>query len=152
MKTKTFKFLFFALLSAVVGVFSACSSSDDVELGDHNECTALSFKNAIDDAQEKGVNYRIVDYRKKSEYDASHIPGAVWVMEGTTKNMNDGSFAAALKNAYGTSTKLFLYGSNNSVLMMTLAGSVSKGGFGKANTNILVGGFDAWKKASYPVE
>jgi rhodanese-related sulfurtransferase len=57
-----------------------------------------------------------------------------------------------LKNAYGTSTKLFLYGSNNSVLMMTLAGSVSKSGFGKENTNILVGGFDAWKKAGYPVE
>ncbi|MBR6042174.1 MAG: rhodanese-like domain-containing protein [Paludibacteraceae bacterium] len=150
---KTFKFLFYVLFGAVVSFFaSSCSSSDDEELGDHYERTAESFKNAIEEAKEKGIDYHIIDYRKESEFNAGHIPGAEWIAEGNTTNMNNGSFAAALKAKYGTSSRMFIYGSKNSVLMMTMAGSVSKAGFGKENTHTLVGGFDAWKSAGYPVE
>ncbi len=152
MKMKSLKLLLVALAGGVMAMLTSCPSSDPDQLCDHYERTAESFKNAIDEAEEKGYDYHIIDYRKKSEYEAGHIPGAEWVLEGTTINMDDGTFAAALKATYGTSPMLFLYGSKNSVLMMTLTGSVSCAGYGKEKSHGLVGGFEAWQKAGYEVE
>ena len=150
---KSFKLWLVALAGGVMAMLTSCPNPNpDSELCDHYERTAESFKNAIEEAKEKGIDYHIIDYRKESEFNAGHIPGAEWIAEGNTTNMNNGSFAAALKAKYGTSSRMFIYGSKNSVLMMTMAGSVSKAGFGKENTHTLVGGFDAWKSAGDPVE
>lgn len=153
MKMKSLKLWLVALAGGVMAMLTSCPNPNpDSELCDHYERTAESFKNAIEQAQEKGYDYHIIDYRKESEFAAGHIPGAEWVLEGTTKNMDDGTFAATLKAKYGTKSMMFLYGSKNSVLMMTLTGSVSCAGYGKEKSHGLVGGFEAWQKAGYEVE
>lgn len=150
---KTVKFLFFVLFSAIVSLFATgCSSDDDVHQDEHYEHDAATFKEKIETAQSQGKKYQIIDYRSKAEYEAGHIPGAVWVAEATNQNMGDNSFATLLKNTYGTDSFMFIYGGKNSALMMTLAGSISSAGFGKNHTRALVGGFDAWVKAGYEVE
>lgn len=149
---KTFRFLFYVIFSAVVTLFVSSCKSDSENQGDHIEHTAEALKNAIGNAEKMNVSYKIVDYRSKEAYDAGHIPGAVWITEGTNTNMGNGTFAAMLKAKYGVNTVMFLCGGGNSALNMTMAGSVSSAGFGYQNSRTLVGGFDAWKKQGYEVE
>lgn len=150
---KTVKFLLLVLFSALVSVYAtSCKSDSDVQQDEHYEHDAATFKEKIEAAQAKNAKYQIIDYRSKAEYDAGHIPGAVWVAEATAQNMGDNSFANLLKNTYGIDSFMFIYGGKRSDLMMTLAGSISSVGFGKNHTRALVGGYDAWVKAGYEIE
>lgn len=152
---KKFKFYLFAMLAALVGVVSSCSvSSDEVEQSPFNECSALKFKQRIDTCKARGYNYAIVDYRSQAKYAEGHIPGAIWIMEGNTTNMDNGSLAKQILAQVGNNTKayIFLVGENNYTLITTMAGSVSSAGFGQSHTYTLLGGYDAWVEAGYEVE
>lgn len=158
---KKFKVILFALLSVLVGaVCSSCDGEKDKDQEPHLEMGPVKFKTAIDYRIEKNENYIIVDYRSKEQYDAGHVPGSVWIMEGTVQNMDDDSFAREiLKRCNNDKTYyVFMVGGASTGLQMTMGGSVSGVGFGKNHSIVLAGGFPVWKKQNeedpnnFPIE
>lgn len=162
---KRFSHVLLALFAFVVAIaFSACHDEkkdiDPTELDAHMEYEPEAFRTSIDACKEAGKDYIIVDYRKKSQFNAGHIPGSVWLKEGSYMNMGDNSFANAIYAACGNSkrTIVYLVGPDNFALNTTMGGSISSFGFGQYRSIVLVGGFDAWKKMNetdpdkFPIE
>lgn len=154
-----------ALLAIVAAFsFSACHDEkkdlDPTELDAHMEYAPEAFRASIEASKESGKNYIIVDYRKKSQFNAGHIPGSVWLKEGSYMSMGDDSFANAVFAACNNSKKYIVYlvGPDNFALNTTMGGSISSYGFGQYRSIVLVGGFDAWKKMNetdpdkFPIE
>lgn len=142
------RIILLALLSVFVGaVFTSCDEKGG-EQSPHLEFGIETFKAAINGRIEKEQPYIIVDFRSKEAYDKGHIPGSVWLMQGTVSNMDDNSFAKAILKECGNNTNyyVFLVGNNSSGLKMTMGGSVSGIGFGKNHTIVLIPGYSAWQE------
>lgn len=153
---KKFKLFLIGMLAAMVSlVATGCGSDDDgnVSQDAHNQVSAQKMHDLIQTCNEKQKAYMIVDYRSNADYTAEHVKGAKWIMEADNHNMDDKSFAKAVKDACpnGYDTYIFLVGYPKADQMMTLAGSVSSAGFHKVHTYILLGGVEAWK-AAFPSE
>lgn len=147
---KNFKLFVFGVLALVVAAFStSCDSKGKEQQDAHREISVEVMRKYIETCKEKGYKYLIVDYRSKAAYDAGHIPGSIWLMEGNAYNMDDDSFAKAVYEASGRdfNTYIFLVGTANAQMIMTMGGSVSSYGFGQLHSLCLLGGFDAWAKA-----
>lgn len=139
------------MLTALVSLVSSCSSSDDEKQGPFQQCFApIDMVEVLDMLDSQNKPYVIVDFRKKDDYNKSHINGAVHLGEATYTNMNDGSFAKAIHDYTGTyAINVFLVGSGNNTLTTTLGGSVSKSGYGYGCTYTLVCSYDKFV-AAYP--
>lgn len=157
---KTHNIFFLVLWTVFSGMLmTGCASDDENEtdmIGFYQE-DAKSFKEQIDYDKSNKYSYVVVDYRSKEAYDASHIPGAVWLVEGTTLNVSDGTFAQSLlnycaDNKRGVNTDVFLYGTDDANLMGAVGRSVSSTGFYKVHTYVLEDGFKAWQQAGYSLE
>ena len=136
---------------AAAFAFSACSSGNDEQLGNYNKCNdAATFKLAMTG------DYVIIDSRSQADYEAGHIPGAVWFKEATAPNTkNNGSEwcqdLLTLFPANGTNTRILIY-SNSSDKNMWLPGRVSKLGYGHSRTYNLMNGYKDWVKAGEATE
>ena len=149
---KTFKSFFaFFLVSILVLSANSCKKDGSEELGPFIEAPVGRFKDAID---AQAGEARIVDYRSKADFDAGHIPGAINI-PATVQNTksNNSPFCEEILNRFPDKTKpIFLYGNKSSIdLQRIVPGRVSKIGFGRSNTYVLQGGFEAWEEAGFEV-
>ncbi len=151
---KTFKSLFLLLfVSVFVLSVNSCKKDGDEELGAFNKDSgAEKFHERI---AAQGSDAQILDYRSAEEFAAGHIPGAINI-EATVSNTasNNSSFATAVLATFDKTKPLYMYGGtggSSASLEYVVPGRISKIGFGKANTWILLGGFDTWVEA-YPNE
>ena len=106
---------------------------------------ATDLKQWVAQAKASGRQYAIIDYRSRAEYDAGHIPGAVWIMQATPTNVAapDNKFAHAVLARYPVTTCIILYG-NSFTLERDVAGSVSAAGYNVAHTFSYSGGYSQW--------
>ncbi|MDR1729301.1 MAG: rhodanese-like domain-containing protein [Prevotellaceae bacterium] len=148
---KTFK-SFFLLLFASALVFSvnSCKSGNgEEELPDFNMVrTAEGFKEFID---EHGgfESAQILDFRSAEDFANGHVPGAVNI-PATAVNTDNGEFAQEVMAFFPDKSKpIYMYG--GMMLDNVVAGRISGLGYGKVNSNLLMGGFNAWK-AAFPDE
>lgn len=148
---------FFVLVTAAILAVSVNSCSENGKenpLGPHikfvldEEASILeTIDKTVKYDKENGVDYAIVDYRSASEYEEGHIKGAVNI-HATVYNTEseDAEFCVKLKEMFPTSTRLYFYGDGkDGNLEYVVPGRASKIGFGRANSIILVGGYDKWK-------
>ena len=148
---------FFVFVTAAVFAVCAtsCSSGDDEELGPHikwvlDEKASIleTVDKTVKNDKEKGIEYAIVDYRSASDYNEGHMNGAVNI-PATVQNTDseNAEFCVKLKEMFPTSTRLYFYGDGkDGNLEYVVPGRASKLGFGRANSIILVGGYDKWKE------
>lgn len=153
---KKIKFLLLTMLIAMVGVFASCSKDSKTKQEGHNQIrTARALDSLVNVCKTKNLKYVIVDDRSKSQYDAGHVPGSVWLMDGNVYNMDNNEYAKAVKtycdehNLAGFNTIVFLISDGSYALTTTMAGSISTYGFKMSHTYALMGGFPAWQK-EYP--
>ncbi len=145
---KTFKSFFLLLFASalVLSVNSCSGGGDEEELGPHNKVQyAKDFKDLID-KQGGFESAQILDFRKADEFAAGHIPGAINITADIINTeSNDGPFAKAVMAAFPDKSKpIYMYGGTNANLEYVVPGRISKIGYGQANSNILLGGFNAW--------
>jgi rhodanese-related sulfurtransferase len=147
MKTLKSFFLLLCVSALVLSVNSCKGGGNEEELGPHNKIrSAEGFKDAID-ARGGFGSAQILDFRSKEAFDAGHIPGAKHI-HATVVNTasNDGTFAKAVLEMFPDKSKpIFMYGGTDANLEYVVPGRISKIGYGQANSNILLGGFNAWK-------
>lgn len=148
---------FFVFVAAAVFAVCAtsCSSGGDEELGAHikwvldEEASILAtVDKTVDKDIKEGIKYAIVDYRSASDYNEGHIKGAVNI-HATVQNTDseNAEFCVKLKEMFPTNTRLYFYGDGkDGNLEYVVPGRASKLGFGRANSIILVGGYDKWKE------
>ena len=148
---------FFVLVTAAILAVSvtSCSENENEDpLGPHIKFVLdeeASILETIDKTGEydiaRGIDYAIVDYRSASEYEEGHIKGAVNI-PATVSNTSseDAEFCVELLKRFDTSTRLYFYGDGkDGNLEYVVPSRASKLGFGRANSIILVGGYDKWK-------
>ena len=149
MKTLKSFFLLLCVSALVLSVNSCKGSGDEEELGPVNDVrTAPGFKDYINAYGGFGTA-QILDFRSKADYDAGHIPGAINITATIANTASDnGQFARDVQIAFPDKNKpIWIYGGNDATLHRIAPGRISRLGYGQANTNILVGGFNAWKAA-----
>ena len=145
---KTFKSFFTLFFVSIffLSINSCCNSKDNQEeLGPYNEVrTAQGFKELITN---QGPEVQILDFRSEAEFAAGHIPGAK-NFTATYQNTasDDASFCKDILNNFNKNKPLLIYGGNNIQLKHVVPGRISRIGFNKVNTYILLGGFNAWKE------
>jgi rhodanese-related sulfurtransferase len=151
---KKLRGFFVFVTAAVFAVCATSCSSDDEQLGPHTKWVLdekASILKTVDETvksdNENGIEYAIVDYRSASDYEAGHMKGAVNI-PATVQNTDSekAEFCVKLKEMFPTSTRLYFYGDGkDGNLEYVVPGRASKIGFGRANSIILVGGYDKWK-------
>ena len=146
---KTFKSFFaFFLVSVLVLSVNSCKNNSE-DLGYFVDAqTAQRFKGFIDT---QGAGAQIVDFRSKTEYDAGHIPGAIWI-QATVQNTksNKSSFCKEISEKMDKSKPVFLYGKKNDIALgKVVPGRVAKIGF--SSTYYMGDGFESWKDAGFEV-
>lgn len=146
---KQFKLLFAVLIAAVCLGSCKKDGGGEEELCAHNK---LGVENFVD-AMEKESAPQILDYRSAEEYAKGHIPGAISMPVATANLVKDSEYFQNVKKQFSTTKKIFIYGGSDS---WGVNGNVLPGiiacDWGKNNTILLDGGFDAWVKAGYPTE
>lgn len=115
----------------------------------HNKLGIENFKNALEGTKDP----QILDYRSAEEYTKGHIPGAISMSVATTDLIKNSEYFQNVKKRFSTTKKIYIYGGSDS---WGVNGNIVPGmiacDWGKENTFLLDGGFDAWVKAGYPVE
>lgn len=146
---KQFKLLFAVLIAAVCLGSCKKDGGGENELTGHIKMSAKNFKNAVDNES----SAQILDYRSAEEYANGHIPGAISKPVKTADLVEGSQYMRDIQSLFSQSKKVFIYGGSDSwgVNGNVLPGLIADI-WGKDNTILLDGGFDAWVKAGYPTE
>ena len=140
--------IFVLMTIFTLGVFS-CDDDDNEPLPGYKKVEADRFKANIESSKRNGTP-QIIDYRSPEEYKAGHIEDAVNIYV-TDKNAEK-EIKAALTQ-FDQNRNIYVYGSEktNNTLGFYLAGIVSGQGWGEGRTFDLLGGFESWEAAGYPI-
>ncbi len=106
------------------------------------ECSVADVKARLDNGEQAGVDFQLIDVREESEFAADHLPGAVHLGKGVIERDIEKMFPAV-------ATPLVLYCGGG--FRSALAG-VSLQQMGYTNIISMDGGIGAWREAQLPLE